>query len=70
MIEQPDDNKPRDFNSDPRLFRNAVLESAARIADEYKRREYGPHGTEWVSCEEADIIAKEIRDLKDDNGEG
>jgi len=66
MIEQSDDDKPRDFNSDPRLFRNAVLESAARVADEYKRREYGPHGKEWVSCEEAHTIAEEIRSLKDE----
>lgn len=65
MIEQPDEIKPRDFNSDPRLFCNTVLEEAAKIADSYKKREYGPHGTEWVSCEEADAIAEEIRVLKE-----
>lgn len=48
---------------DRRAIRNAALEEAARVAEEYKRREYGPHGTEWVSCEEAEQIAREIRDL-------
>lgn len=66
MIEQPDETKPRDFNSDPRLFRNSVLEEAAKIADDYKKREYGPHGTEWVSCDDVEAVAAEIRDLKDD----
>lgn len=49
--------------------RIAGLVEALTICEEYRKQEYGPHGTEWVSCEEVDEVADEIRtriqELKD-----
>jgi len=38
------------------------LKMALSICEQYKKREYGPHGTEWVSCEDVEAVAKEIQD--------
>lgn len=44
------------------------LRDAYTVCEEYRKREYGPHGTEWVSCEDVnevkDEIAEKIRELE------
>lgn len=40
------------------------LRDAYSICEEYRKREYGPHGTEWVSCEDVNEVKDEGKGAK------
>ena len=55
-----------EFPDDSQLFRNSVLEEAAKVADDYRKREYSSRGAAWVPCDDVVAVATEIRNLKED----
>lgn len=41
------------------------MRNAISIANAYKKQEYGPHGTEWMHCEEVEAVRIEIQEELD-----